>query len=218
MKILLLEDDISLNQTIKRYLELQGYEVLVAYDGQMAQDIAYEKHIDLMLLDVKVPKINGFELLKEIRKEKNTPAIFITSLNDIDSVEKGFLSGGDDYIKKPFELKELKLRVETQLKKAYGTKDSVIKIDDNLLYNLSEKILYKDKNQVALKTKEIKLLEYFLKNPNRLLKYEDIFQALWEYDQEPNPASLRTYIKSLRQVLGKDRVQTVKNVGYRFVK
>jgi DNA-binding response OmpR family regulator len=103
--ILLLEDDIQLNDTVKQFLELKGYEVYVAYDGLQAEEIAYEKHIDLMLLDVKVPQLSGFDFLKRIRNEgRETPAIFITSLNSVEDVEKGFALGCDDYIRKPFSL------------------------------------------------------------------------------------------------------------------
>ena len=106
-KILLLEDDLNLNETVSDYFDENGFEVISAYDGDEALSLIYENNFDLLLLDVNVPNKNGFEVLKEVRNQKKTvPAIFITSLNSMDSLEEGFESGCDDYIRKPFELKE----------------------------------------------------------------------------------------------------------------
>jgi DNA-binding response OmpR family regulator len=216
--ILLLEDDISLNQTVSSFLEMNGFKILSAYNGEDALDLAYENSIDLMLIDVKVPKINGFEFLKEIRKnDTKTPAIFITSLNSADDVEKGFGLGCDDYIRKPFELKELLVRVNSQLSRVYGSTKDSIQIDKNIEFNPKELQLIKDNQKVSLKTKEAKLLELFLKNRDRLLEYEEINQALWDWQEEPSSGALRTYIKNLRLLIGKERIETIKNVGYRFV-
>ena len=216
--ILLLEDDISLNQTVSSFLEANGFNILSAYDGESALDLAYEHNIDLMLIDVKVPKIDGFDFLKEVRKsDSKTPAIFITSLNSVENVEKGFSVGCDDYIRKPFALKELLVRVNSQLNRAYGSSTNSIKIDDDLIFNPKELTLIKNGEKVPLKTKEAKLLNLFLKHKDELLEYEHINKALWEWEQEPSSGALRTYIKNLRAIIGKDKIETVKNVGYRFV-
>jgi DNA-binding response OmpR family regulator len=217
--LLLLEDNLQLSDTVKQFLELKGYEVFCAYDGLQAQEIVYEKHIDLMLLDVKVPHIDGFSFLKQIRDEgKEVPAIFITSLNSVEDVEKGFEIGCDDYIRKPFALKELLVRIEALLKRSYGTHEEKILIDEGLLFDTKELTLTENGERVSLKTKELKLMALFLQHPNELLSYEKIFEALWEYDEEPSGGSLRTYIKTLRSVIGKEKIETVKNIGYRFVK
>jgi len=216
--ILLLEDDMQLSATIKQFLSLKGYEVLVAYDGFKAQELIYEEHIDLMLLDIKVPNIDGFSLLRQCREEgNNTPAIMITSLNSVDDVEKGFEVGCDDYIRKPFALKELLVRIEAQLKRRYNSHKEVFPISKNCFFDTKEMFLIKDGQKIALKSKEFKLLELFLQHPNQLLKYEQIFDAVWSYDEVPSSGALRTYIKNLRAILGKDKIDTVTNVGYRFV-
>ena len=218
-KILLLEDDIQLNETVKQFLELKGYEVYEAYDGFKAEEIAYEKHIDLMLLDVKVPHINGFEFLKNIRKKgEEVPVIFITSLNSVEDVEKGFSFGCDDYIRKPFALKELQVRVESLLKRSFGTHENRVDLGEGCVFDIKELSLTKNKKKIALKTKELKLLALFLQHSDKLLDYETINQALWEYDEEPSNGSLRTYIKRIRSVIGKEKIETIKNIGYRFVK
>jgi len=215
---LLLEDDISLNQTVSSFLEANGFNILSAYDGESALDLAYENNIDLMLIDVKVPKINGFDFLKEVRKsDSKTPAIFITSLNSVENVEKGFSVGCDDYIRKPFALKELLVRVNSQLNRAYGSSTNSIKIDEDLIFNPKELTLIKNGEKVPLKTKEAKLLSLFLKHKNELIEYEQINKTLWEWEEDPSSGALRTYIKNLRAILGKDKIETVKNVGYRFV-
>ena len=216
--LLLLEDDLQLSDTVKQFLEFKGYEVYCAYDGLEAQTIVYEKHIDLMLLDVKVPHLNGFEFLKKVRSEgRDMPAIFITSLNSVEDVEEGFTMGCDDYIRKPFALKELLVRVESLLKRSFGTHDDKIDLGEGLLFNTKEMILTQYNNRVPLKTKELKLLALFLQNANELLNYEKINVTLWEYDEEPSSGSLRTYIKTLRSAIGKEKIETIKNVGYRFV-
>jgi len=216
--ILLLEDDLQLSDTVKRFLELKGYEVQCAYDGLQAQEIMYEKHIDLMLLDVKVPYLSGFEFLKNARDEGNTiPAIFITSLNSVKNVTEGFDSGCDDYIRKPFALKELLVRVESLLKRSYGSYNERIELGDGLWFDTRSLLLMRGSQRVALKTKELKLLALFLQYPNELLEYEKIFEALWEYEEEPSSGSLRAYIKTLRAEIGKEKIETVKNIGYRFV-
>ncbi len=218
-KILLLEDDIQLNETVKQFLELKGYEVYEAYDGFKAEEIAYEKHIDLMLLDVKVPNISGFDFLKHIRKKgEEVPVIFITSLNSVEDVEKGFSFGCDDYIRKPFALKELQVRVESLLKRSFGTHENRVDLGEGCVFDIKELSLTKNKKKIALKTKELKLLALFLQHSDKLLDYETINQALWEYDEEPSNGSLRTYIKRIRSVIGKEKIETIKNIGYRFVK
>ncbi len=143
-KLLLLEDDLTLSETVVDYFEEKGFEVVAVYDGDEAQEIIYEQKFDLFLLDVNVPSINGFELLKLVREEGNTtPAIFITSLNSMDSLEEGFESGCDDYIRKPFELKELLLRVQTIIKREFSNKDNLVKIDDTITFDTTSNELKK---------------------------------------------------------------------------
>ncbi|MFT7823488.1 MAG: response regulator transcription factor [Sulfurimonas sp.] len=216
--VLLLEDDRQLNDTIRQFLEYHGYEVIPAYDGLTAQEIVYEKHIDLMLLDIKVPELDGFAVLKSLR-EKGVliPAIYITSLNSVEDVSMGFLSGCEDYIRKPFALKELLVRVESLMKRNYGTHEDHLVLGEGIVFDLKTLTLTKGNKKIPLKRKELKLLRLFLRHPNELLDYEYIFEALWEYDEAPSPASLRTYIKSIRSIIGKEKIQTVKNIGYRFV-
>jgi DNA-binding response OmpR family regulator len=217
--ILLLEDDLQLSDTIKQFLEYSGYAIYPAYDALEAKDIVYEKNIDLMLLDIKVPHQNGFDFLQELRDEGNViPAIFITSLNSVDDVTRGFDIGCDDYIRKPFALKELLVRVEATSKRNFGTTEPKLDLGDDYAFDIKGLFLSHKEEKVPLKTKEAKLLALFLKNPNKLLTYDDIFEVLWEYDETPSQGSLRAYINTLRHILGKKFIETIKNAGYRYAK
>ena len=217
-KILLLEDDLNLSETVCEYFEEQGFDVICVYDGDDAVSAIYENSFDLLLLDVNVPNKNGFEVLKEIRKEKNSvPAIFTTSLNSMDSLEEGYLSGCDDYIRKPFEIKELLLRVQTLIKKEFSNKNEVVEISPNVTFNTISNELKSSNEEIKLNLKELKLLKFFLQNPNELLSHERIYDFVWDYDEEYSDNSLRTYIKNLRKILGKDKIVSFKKLGYRFI-
>jgi len=216
--ILLLEDDLQLSDTVKQFLEYSGYNVYPAYDALQAKDIAYEHHIDLMLLDVKVPHQSGFDFLQELREEgTTTPAIFITSLNSVNDVTKGFDIGCDDYIRKPFALKELLARVEVTLKRNFGTTNNIIELENGYSFDIKGHFLSHKGQKVPLKTKELKLLALFLKKPDELLRYNKIFEVLWDYHEEPSQGSLRAYINTLRHILGKEKIETIKHQGYRYV-
>ncbi len=217
-KLLLLEDDLTLSETVVDYFEEQGFDITPVYDGDEAQEIIYEKKFDLFLLDVNVPFQNGFELLKTIRNDGNkTPAIFITSLNSMASLEEGFNSGCDDYIRKPFELKELLLRVKTIIKREFSNNiDNIIKIDENIIFDTSTNELKKDDEIVQLNFKEQKLLKFFLQNKDELIIHDRIYDYVWDYGEQSSDNSLRTYIKNLRKILGKDRIVSLKKLGYRF--
>ncbi len=218
LKILLLEDDVELNDTITSFLTLEGFDVSQSFDANDAKERVFESAFDLWLFDVKVPFQSGTELLKELRLEGyKTPAIFITSLSSVEDVSNGFESGGDDYIRKPFALKELKMRIEAVIKRAYGTTEQLVKIDSSHSFDLLDKVLYVDGERIALKPKETALLALFLQHKNHIVTKDIIFNTLYSYGEEPNAGSLRTFVKVLRYHLGKNRIETIKEVGYRFV-
>ena len=217
-KILLLEDDLTLSETVVEFLEDTGFEVTPAYDGEEASSLIYEKAFDIFLLDVNVPLLNGFELLKQKRSEGvKTPAIYITSLNSIDSLEIGYDSGCDDYIRKPFVLKELKFRIDNILKRGYfHESSSKVKIDENIEYDVESNLLYLNSQELQLSLKESKLVKLFLKNSEEVISHERIYETLWTYDEIPSESSLRTYIKNIRKIIGKERIVSIKREGYKF--
>ncbi len=214
MKILLVEDDIDLNETIKEFLE-DKYKIISVFDGEEAINKVYEEDIDLIILDVKLPNKNGFEVAKEIRKIKDTPIIFLTSLNTQKDIEKGFLSGGDDYIIKPFSLKELLLRIQAILRRVY--KNEIIKIDENISFDINNLILIKNGKKIHLKPKIAKLLKLFLKKRGQVVSKDEIINEIYSFDETPNLNSIKTFINNLRNLIGKDKIETIKNIGYRFV-
>lgn len=216
--LLLLEDDPNLSESVSEYLENCGYSVTCVYDASAAEDILYERKFDLLLLDVNVPGGDGFSLLKASRKEGNvTPAIFITSRNAMSDVEEGFESGGDDYIRKPFALKELLLRIQTILKRNfYHNPTDVLTLAEGVTYDSDNQILLINGETQNLQLKEHKLLKLFIQHRNELLSHEMILEHLWDYDETPSDGSLRTYIKTLRKLLGKDSIVSHKRLGYQF--
>lgn len=219
-KILLLEDDLNLSEIVEEYLIDEGYEVNLVSDADEALSLAYEKHFDLWILDVKVPLGDGFSLLKELRSSgKSTPAIFLTSLNAVEDLKEGFEAGCDDYIKKPFELKELSLRIESLLKRDFAHKNENYEdLGNGFKIALNSQILYQNNKAIPLPSKEIKLLLLLLKHKNNFISLEKIFEELWDYDEEPSELSLRVYVKNLRKILGKDAITNQRGRGYCYVR
>jgi len=212
-----MEDDEILNDVIRIQLESKGYEVNSVYDGDEAEAAICESNFDLLLLDVNVPSINGFELLTSLRASSiNTPAIFITSLNDTEDLKEGFSSGCDDYIKKPFEFKELELRIEN-IKRLYKLDlNHIVEISLNTTYDFNTATIIKENEKYSLSKKELKVFEYFLKNKKRIISMEELSLNVWTYDDRPNDSTIRTYIKNFRKILSSDIITTIKGVGYLF--
>ncbi|WP_346747107.1 response regulator transcription factor [uncultured Campylobacter sp.] len=218
-QILLVEDDETLSELISEYLSEQGYDVTVCADAKAALDTAYERNFDILILDVKLPKGDGFSLLRELRRlGDDTPAIFTTSLNALQDLEIGYKSGCDDYLKKPYELKELLLRIQILLKRKFShVNDEFIELNDGYKFYPSSKTLRQNGQIVNLSNKESELLALFLENKNALLSKEAIFEKIWNYGEEPSELSLRVYVKNLRRILGKDAIVNRRGDGYIYV-
>jgi len=213
--ILLLEDDKILAETLKELLESESYEVSLAINSQEVLDLSYENNFDIFLLDVNLPDFSGFELLKLLRENSDkTPAIFLTSLDDIASLSKGFEVGADDYIKKPFDFDELLIRIQALLRKSYNTYEDLLQYKD-LKYKISTNELYKEDELVILTPQEKKLTTLLFQNIENTLKKEDILYEL-DIQGESSEGALRVYISKLRKI-GLE-IQTLKGIGYRLVK
>ena len=218
MKILLMEDDIGLADIMSEYLEDNDFDLDLVYDGEEALSNAYETKYDLYIFDVNVPAIKGFDLLQMLRDNGDiTPTIFVTSLNDIDDVSKGFESGADDYLKKPFELAELLLRIKNIQKRSFTQQRSnIIQIDKDITFDIDTELLHTVEETVSLPQKELKLLKHFLQHPNEIITFDDLNNVLWDYDERASSESLRAHIKNLRKHLTKDMIQNLRGLGYRF--
>ena len=217
MKIFLMEDDLILNEIIEEHLLSKKHKVSTVFNGDEAEELLYSETFDLLLLDVNVPGTDGFELLDDLRqRDILTPAIFITSLDMVDDVERGFNVGCDDYLKKPFELKELDLRINN-IKRLFKIENSEVLKISNMVYidkkNLM--IMNKDKN-THISLKELNVLEYLVKNRGIPVSVEELSMNVWSYENAPVAPTIRTYIKNLRKVLGDDYITNIRGVGYRF--
>ncbi len=218
MKILYLEDDINLSNTVCEYLEDEGFEVDTVYDGEAALDALYHKNYDLLLFDVTVPNMNGFEVLKLLRENNTkTPTIFITSLGTIDDLSRGYELGADDYIKKPFVLKELLFRIKALLKREYKSSSDEIEILPDIFFVSSKNSIKVENIEFEISQKEVELLKLLFKNKGVCVSFEEIYENVWSFSETHSEQSLRTYIKNLRKILGKETIQSIKKRGYIFV-
>ncbi|MCO4845146.1 MAG: response regulator transcription factor [Sulfurovum sp.] len=215
MKILILEDERILALSMREFLEDSGYEVECYTHSDEAYDAIYDNVYDLLLLDVKVPgEKNGFEMLEELRKDGNkTPAIFITSLTDIDDLTRGYECGACDYMRKPFDLAELKLRVEQVVKlQCFASSEESIDLPSGYKYDLQKmKLTLHDESVVLAKT-ETKILELLIKKRGSVVSCEMFWEEVW--GEWVDSANIRVQVGNLRKKLEKDFIKNVRGVGY----
>lgn len=218
MKILLLEDDLILNEILEEHLNNQNFQVITTFSSNEAIKHLYSQTFDLLLLDVNVPDLNGFELLKELRNNNIlTPTIFITSLNMVEDMQKGFDSGCDDYIKKPFELKELDIRINN-IKRLFNIDTKIIKIDENGYLDLQNLQINLNNQNFIISKKESEILSYLINNHKKTVSIEELVNNIWSYEDSVESSTIRTYIKNLRKILGNEKILNIRGVGYRFNK
>jgi DNA-binding response OmpR family regulator len=217
MKILLAEDDYGYNESIKEYLESLGYRVDAFFDGEKALDAVMEKEYHLLLLDIKMPKLDGHKLIQHIRGAKlKIPIIIITSLVDIDSISIGYQLGCNDYLKKPFELKELEFRIHELIKKYYDTdNESKIKISDDTVFEFETGKLIKAGNDIILTSKEIDIVRFLLQRKNTFCSVELLREYVWD-GKEINYADVRMHILKIRLKTGHDFIKSSRGLGYKI--
>ena len=212
-KILLVEDDLILGESLEELLNSENFNITWVKEGNEALAQTYENEFDIFIFDVDIPFINGFNLLKELREYGNiTPCIFLTAKVDIDSISIGFDSGADDYIKKPFDVDELIIRINTQIKKSFKSYSQTIKYG-NIIYNITNKTILKDNQAINLSPTELKLFELFIKNINLSISKEDILYHIHNGDIGSEPA-LRVQISKLKK-LGLN-ISNQRAIGYKL--
>lgn len=214
MKILLLEDDDFICEQVKNYFELDGHKVDFFNDGQSLLDEAQLELYDVFLLDINTPVKNGIETLKEIRKYSDTPAIYLTAMNDIEHVKSGYEAGCNDYVRKPFIFEELELRINQLIHKDCLDK---IQINENYFFDLCNMDLYLHEEKVELNQQEKELLYILVKNIGSAVKPEIIKDYVWE-EKNVCDNTLRTKIKKLRAKLEDNFIVNIRNVGYKIEK
>ncbi len=213
-KILLLEDDRLLNETLQDFLEEEGYELSCALDPYTALDLTYEQNFDLYLFDVNLPYESGFDLLSRLRQSGDTtPLIFITSRSDKESLKEGFAAGADDYIKKPVDLDELLLRIEALLRRQVRNERVTI---GGYSLDIRSKQLYAGDEVMELSKKSIDLLILFISNSGNVVDLETIKRTLWATSEESSEGSIRVYVAQLKKLFP-DSIENIRGIGYRFV-
>jgi len=215
-RILVLEDDELFASTLEDFLEDEGFDVDIAYDGEQCLDLNFENKYDLYIFDINVPKINGLDLLEQLRNSgDNTPSIFLTSYKDKETLQQGFLNGCDDYLKKPVDLDELILRIKALLKRNNKQFETII-LSESLVFNPQTKRVYENEEDLNLPIKVLELLELFIENRGEIVTKNMIISKLWSIEEEYSEGSIRVYINSIKKLLGKDSLSNIKGVGYKI--
>ena len=215
-KILIVEDEIDIREGISEDLSEVGYDVMVAEDGQEGIDLFKSNEFDLVLLDIMLPKINGFGVLSQIREISDVPVMMLTAMTDDYSQIMSFNEKADDYITKPFSVVVLHKRIEALQRRIQGRQQNNKWIYKDVEVDFLGFCAKKDNNPVDLKPKEIKLLELLIKHKNQVLTRNQMLDSLWEIDEAPADRVIDVYIKNLRKKLDLDCITTVKGIGYKF--
>lgn len=216
MKILLLEDDPVLGEIVTDYLQ-QYYTTHRAFDTNDALHYLDTNHYDLFLFDINLPGQSGIAFLEELRAfNDTTPAMIITAYEDIAHLQKSFDAGAHDYIRKPFELEELKLRIEKSKILFHIEQETPIQLTEHLIYFPHRRIVSNGEKEISLRPKEGAILDYFLAHPKRLITSEELMHNIWTFDTLPSDATLRSYIRNLREIIGATKIITQRGMGYRY--
>ena len=217
MKILIVDDEQLIREVIKEYSSIEGYEVDEAENGKIAVEKALRNNYDLIIMDIMMPKEDGYQACKEIRKLKNVPIIILSARGEEYDKLIGFEIGIDDYITKPFSPKELMARVKAVLKRTSGEDNRVIKVK-GLVIDEKARDVYINNKKINLTPKEFELLKYIVSNKNIALSREQLLTNIWGYDFFGDDRTIDTHIKTLRNRLGDYRkyIVTIRGMGYKF--
>jgi len=212
MRVLLLEDEFSLRVSIKEFLEDIDYAVDDFADGLDAYDAIHVKSYDLLLLDVNVPSMSGFELLQSIRKDGiKTPAIFLTSMTELQNLEEGYKKGCCDYIRKPFDLSELELRIKQAIRSHYLDNSDMVELGEGVVYDMLKGKLTQDDKEIVLRKIEKDILEMLIKNKNSVVSMQMFQDEVWGDYVEPS--AIRVQINNLKQKLPETIIHNRRGLG-----
>ena len=221
MKILVVEDEKDLNRVITKHLEKNNYSVDSCFDGEQALDYVLYGEYDLIITDIMMPKIDGYEFIKQLRvKGNSTPVIMLTAKDSLDDKILSLDSGADDYIVKPFEFDELLARIRVLMRRNYGFATNIIQVDDVVL-DISKKQVTRSGESIVLTGKEYEVLEYLFKNKTGIISREQILNHVWDYDYKGASNIIDVIVKNIRKKLDvgskKPIIHTKRGLGY-FVK
>lgn len=219
MKILVVDDDVYIQQLVSIHLSREGYQVYRANHAEEALDFLEEKTVDLAVVDVMMPKMNGFELTKILTKDFDIPVILLTAKGQIDDKEQGFLSGSEDYIVKPFEVKELLFRVAAVLRRVERSMENVIKIGNVTLDRKNFELVI-NQETILPPLKEFELLGLLASRVNKITPRNLLIEQVWGVDYEGGEQTLNTHINRIRERLKKYdasvEIHTVRGIGYKL--
>lgn len=214
MKVLIVEDEKAISDLIEMSLSSAGYQCECAYEGFEAADKIEKNTYDLILLDIMLPGLNGYELMEYIRQTE-MPAIFITARHEVKDIVKGLKLGADDYIVKPFEIVELLARIETVLRRFYKA-ENLLRLG-NITIDSGSMVVKKDGRIIDLTVKEFKLLLLFVRNKNIALFRETLYEKVWETEYMGDTRTVDLHVLRLRKKLGwEDKIKAIYKVGYRL--
>lgn len=216
MRILIVEDEHKIANSIKRGFEQEAWAVDVAYDGEQGFDLASSEEYDVILLDLLLPKMDGIEVCKKLRKEGNhTPILMLTARGELSDKVEGFESGADDYLVKPFAFEELLARVRALGRRPRESKNEELKSKNLTLNTNTFEVKLGNKN-VDLSRKEFALLEYLMRNGGKVVSKENIISHVWDYEADILPNTVEVFIGYLREKIGSDLIKTIRGFGYKI--
>ena len=218
-KILVVEDEKDIQNIIKAFLENAKYKVETADDGLDAINLIQNNNYDLILLDIMLPKIDGFTVCEMIRKKSNVPIIILTALTDEENQLKGFDKLADDYITKPFSMPILLKHIEAIFRRTNNSNEntSILKYK-NIILNTENYEVYVDNQKITLTFREYEILKLFLENQGKVFTRDNILNSIWNYDYFGDDKIVNTHIKNIRKKLGYEYIETVRGVGYKIDK
>lgn len=219
IKVLMVDDESRMRKLVSDFLTRKGYIVIEAGDGEEALDRFYaDKDISLVILDVMMPKMNGWDVCREIRKNSKVPIIMLTAKSDESSELNGFECGADEYIAKPFSPKILTARVDALIRRSYSIDGSEVTDVGGIIIDKAAHIVKIDGQEIDLSFKEFELLTYFVDNKGLALSREKILNNVWNYDYFGDARTIDTHVKKLRKKLGDkgDYIKTIWGMGYKF--
>lgn len=216
INILIVEDEKEIREGVSEYLSEVGYNVISAEDGMQAIELFKNSKIDLVILDIMLPKANGFVVLNKIRQESNVPVIMLTAMSDDYTQIMSFDEKADDYITKPFSIILLHKRIEALLRRGVKVSENKKWFYGDIEIDFEGYSARKNGENIDLKPKEIKLIELLLKYEGKVLTRAQILDNLWNIEESPNDRVIDVYIKNIRKKLLLDCIVTVKGIGYKF--
>ncbi len=215
--ILIVEDESSIYDFIKGELEYEGYNVCIKEDGRLGLEEALENEYDLVILDIMLPSMNGFEICRRLKREKSTPIIMLSAKDSVMDKVNGLQIGADDYIPKPFAIEELLARIEVVFRRQDNLKDSIVKFKD-ILIDRRSRIVKRNDEEIKLTNKEYELLIMLIDNRDKVVTREKLLEKIWGYGYEPETNITDVYIRHLRLKLKNENkeeyIQTIRSVGY----